>query len=273
MVPAVSAGSKGRDRRVFICSDCGEEHVKWHGKCGNCGKFGTIPIEGAARVDVSTGGGGAGMRAAQAAALQMQSVRGYEDGYPPDDSGPDYDALLAGAGGQPINGTGGTPISAGWLQRSSADTPQRMTDLGKTKRSASWKIPMSGRTGREINRVLGGGVTPGSLVLVGGDPGVGKSTMMLQVAAMIAHPELDFDAAASEPPGGGHCYGGVGADGFAGSSDGAAATTSGPGDRGRTVMYITGEYLVALDLFEIYLVVLLDHACRHPRPHQKPPRS
>ncbi len=36
----------------------------------------------------------------------------------------------------------------------------------------------------EFNRVLGGGIVPGSLVLIGGDPGIGKSTLMLQVAAL-----------------------------------------------------------------------------------------
>ncbi len=35
---------------------------------------------------------------------------------------------------------------------------------------------------QELNRVLGGGLIPGSLVLLGGDPGIGKSTLMLQVA-------------------------------------------------------------------------------------------
>lgn len=38
----------------------------------------------------------------------------------------------------------------------------------------------------EFSRVLGGGVVPGSLVLVGGDPGIGKSTLLLQCAAAIA---------------------------------------------------------------------------------------
>ncbi|WP_096202181.1 DNA repair protein RadA [Bacillus sp. FJAT-45350] len=38
----------------------------------------------------------------------------------------------------------------------------------------------------ELNRVLGGGVVPGSLVLVGGDPGIGKSTLLLQVSAQLA---------------------------------------------------------------------------------------
>lgn len=34
---------------------------------------------------------------------------------------------------------------------------------------------------QELDRVLGGGIVPGSLVLVGGDPGIGKSTLLLQV--------------------------------------------------------------------------------------------
>ena len=33
----------------------------------------------------------------------------------------------------------------------------------------------------ELDRVLGGGIVPGSLILVGGDPGIGKSTLLLQV--------------------------------------------------------------------------------------------
>ncbi len=40
---------------------------------------------------------------------------------------------------------------------------------------------------REFDRVLGGGVIPGSLVLVGGEPGIGKSTLLLQVAGALAH--------------------------------------------------------------------------------------
>ena len=39
----------------------------------------------------------------------------------------------------------------------------------------------------EFDRVLGGGVVPGALVLLGGDPGVGKSTLMLDVAARLAN--------------------------------------------------------------------------------------
>src|SRR5215211_4146599 len=45
------------------------------------------------------------------------------------------------------------------------------------------RVPMS-----EIDRVLGGGIVPGSLVLLGGDPGIGKSTLVLQVASALARP-------------------------------------------------------------------------------------
>jgi DNA repair protein RadA/Sms len=38
----------------------------------------------------------------------------------------------------------------------------------------------------ELDRVLGGGIVPGSLVLIGGDPGIGKSTLLLQVSNQLA---------------------------------------------------------------------------------------
>ena len=38
----------------------------------------------------------------------------------------------------------------------------------------------------ELDRVLGGGIVPGSLILIGGDPGIGKSTLMLQVTSQLA---------------------------------------------------------------------------------------
>ncbi|HEX9029611.1 MAG TPA: ATPase domain-containing protein, partial [Anaerolineales bacterium] len=38
----------------------------------------------------------------------------------------------------------------------------------------------------EFSRVLGGGIVPGSVVLIGGDPGIGKSTLLLQVALEAA---------------------------------------------------------------------------------------
>lgn len=40
---------------------------------------------------------------------------------------------------------------------------------------------------KEFNRVLGGGIVPGSLILIGGDPGIGKSTLLLQISSQLAN--------------------------------------------------------------------------------------
>ena len=57
--------------------------------------------------------------------------------------------------------------------------PVPITELDATAESRlSCGIP-------ELDRVLGGGIVPGSVVLVGGDPGIGKSTLMLQMAAAM----------------------------------------------------------------------------------------
>ena len=49
---------------------------------------------------------------------------------------------------------------------------------------------------KELDRVCGGGLVPGSAILVGGDPGIGKSTLLLQACASIAnlpsHPECYY---------------------------------------------------------------------------------
>ena len=49
------------------------------------------------------------------------------------------------------------------------------------------KLPERRKTGlAEFDRALGGGLVPGSAILMGGDPGIGKSTLLLQAAASIA---------------------------------------------------------------------------------------
>lgn len=56
-------------------------------------------------------------------------------------------------------------------------SPQRLTEISSDGLD---RLPLSMS---EFSRVLGGGIVPGSLVLVGGEPGIGKSTLLLQVAA------------------------------------------------------------------------------------------
>ena len=60
-------------------------------------------------------------------------------------------------------------------------TPRRLSEISG---DVEERLPLS--IG-EFARVLGGGVVPGSVVLIGGDPGIGKSTLLLEVALEMAH--------------------------------------------------------------------------------------
>ncbi len=65
----------------------------------------------------------------------------------------------------------------------SLGTPQPLAQVTE-EASGRLILPMP-----ELNRVLGGGIVPGSLVLVGGEPGIGKSTLLLQIASFISERE------------------------------------------------------------------------------------
>ena len=66
-----------------------------------------------------------------------------------------------------------------WLD---AASPQ-LEELSQVSTDQQARIPMPSE---ELNRVLGGGVVPGSLTLIAGEPGVGKSTLLLQTAQSVA---------------------------------------------------------------------------------------
>ncbi len=61
-----------------------------------------------------------------------------------------------------------------------ARQPLRLSEIERD-REERWPLEIG-----ELARVLGGGVVPGSLVLIGGDPGIGKSTLLLQMALSMA---------------------------------------------------------------------------------------
>lgn len=68
----------------------------------------------------------------------------------------------------------------GWLSAESI-SPVHLAD------ATANELPRLTLSSGEVNRVLGGGIVPGSLVLLAGDPGIGKSTLLLQVAAEAAN--------------------------------------------------------------------------------------
>ncbi|WP_204770017.1 DNA repair protein RadA [Leuconostoc rapi] len=63
----------------------------------------------------------------------------------------------------------------------------RTAKVEKINEITSEETPRVATNLKELNRVLGGGVVPGSMVLIGGDPGIGKSTLLLQVSGQLAH--------------------------------------------------------------------------------------
>ncbi len=71
-------------------------------------------------------------------------------------------------GNKPLRDTAGRVAAIPLNQLSEEDSPRFSSGLA------------------EFDRVLGGGIVPGSLILLGGDPGIGKSTLLLQVAGLTA---------------------------------------------------------------------------------------
>ena len=61
----------------------------------------------------------------------------------------------------------GTPVALSPLAGATPELPRTLSGIG------------------EFDRVVGGGLVPGSAILVGGDPGIGKSTILIQVAASL----------------------------------------------------------------------------------------
>ncbi|KAH1207506.1 DNA repair protein RadA [Glycine max] len=81
-----------------------------------------------------------------------------------------------------------------WLPQRPEDLrPVKLEEVNRGFNYQQWRIPLSGSFGNEVSTVLGGGLVPGSLTLVGGDPGIGKSTLLLQIAAMIANECSDYE--------------------------------------------------------------------------------
>ncbi|WP_166332613.1 DNA repair protein RadA [Sphingobacterium chungjuense] len=72
-----------------------------------------------------------------------------------------------------------------WRSSTAAGTPKRTNKAAVIHEIVYSEEKRILTPDHEFNRVLGGGIVPGSLVLIGGEPGIGKSTLMLQLALSI----------------------------------------------------------------------------------------
>src|SRR6185437_65289 len=98
-------------------------------------------------------------------------------------------------GGETLKWQGQCPLCGEWntLEARSGPPPRARVPLS-TGSGAAAPRPLAGAGGQprvatgqqELDRVFGGGIVPGSVTLLGGDPGIGKSTLLLQVAAHVA---------------------------------------------------------------------------------------
>jgi DNA repair protein RadA/Sms len=138
----IMAKSKTKTGEItFACRECGDTFSKWTGKCPSCGSWDSL-IE-FKDAPTATGARGLGAHATQSPSLGGQSGAAARMGLARHGTGPNQVMLLK-------------------------DVPTTAEERMHTG-------------SREFDRVLGGGVVRGSLVLIGGDPGIGKSTLLLQV--------------------------------------------------------------------------------------------
>jgi len=100
--------------------------------------------------------------------------------------------VCGSCGGETLKWQGQCPLCGEWnsLEQKSAAGARPATAAVATSLSAGMRD--ASRAARiasgaaELDRVLGGGIVPGAVILLGGDPGIGKSTLLLQVAAFVA---------------------------------------------------------------------------------------
>ena len=109
----------GKQKTVYVCTECGAESPKWSGRCPTCGAWNTVQEE---------------VRSASASAGSARRAHAE-------------------------------PITLGDV--SAESEPRIQTGIG------------------ELDRVLGGGIVRGGVMLIGGDPGIGKSTLLLQICRTL----------------------------------------------------------------------------------------
>jgi len=161
--------SRRKPETTYLCRNCGEDYGKWFGKCPNCGEWNSLvefrppsDLPGRSRAGRGQGGRGLAGRGGPGRSPRGARPRGSE-------SNP------AASLGEP----GGRTWHQGERDPGFEAGVQLLGDVSVEgpKRIASG-MP-------EFDRVLGGGLVPGAVILIGGDPGVGKSTLLLQVASRL----------------------------------------------------------------------------------------
>lgn len=136
-----------KSRRVFVCRGCGGMQSRWMGKCPDCNAWDSLEEQ---VIEKSAG---------------KDPQRGLIESWQAGAVGAEGEEAEGGSAG----GSLGAPVA------------KRIAEVG----AGSAPVPRISTGIGEFDRVLGGGLVPGSVVLVGGDPGIGKSTLLLQAAGKM----------------------------------------------------------------------------------------
>ena len=137
-------------RTSYLCRECGGVQTQWMGKCPDCGTWDALEKYTEPKITAANA----------AAAAIPSSLEGWVSG---SDGGETH---KHGRGANSANVGGPKAVSLPDVE--AADVARFETGIG------------------EFDRVLGGGLVRGSVVLVAGDPGIGKSTLLLQAAGKMA---------------------------------------------------------------------------------------
>jgi DNA repair protein RadA/Sms len=181
-ISAASSSGGGKQRIVFLCTDCGDDFMQSHGKCPSCGTWGSLKPYTPPGKDTAAGarsGGGAAQRAL--ARTRVQSPAALPAASTPAASRRARPEGWVTSSSSDADGDVGLPQP---LSQYATPPPEGAPSSPSSATHARWSL--AGPLGAELSRVLGGGVVPGSLTLIGGDPGVGKSTLLLQLAQLLA---------------------------------------------------------------------------------------
>lgn len=149
-----------KSRISFLCGACGAVQPKWLGRCPECGGWNTLERFTESPLDENDTAG------------LSSALPGAGGGDGNDDTGPDE------TGPSDESGALGSARARSETLRAAAPRP-----LSQISAESAARLP----TGiHELDRVLGGGLVPGSTILLGGEPGIGKSTLLLQALLSIA---------------------------------------------------------------------------------------
>jgi DNA repair protein RadA/Sms len=159
-----------RPSRHHVCTACGATSPKWTGRCAVCGEWNTLVERLEPRLGTGPGSMPPGGRRAGGSG-GVDGVGGPAAGF--------------GAGG-PAAGFGagaGAGAGAAYEWTVSPGTSLHPVPIPSVSPDGSDPFP----TGiEELDRVLSGGLVPGSVTLLGGEPGIGKSTLVLQAVSATA---------------------------------------------------------------------------------------